>query len=102
MHAAATCRAPRCSAMVWMCLLRRIGGSARKPDPNIKSHNYLNLVMADLEIRDRAPHAWAMLLDTRGFVSEGIGSNVFFVKDGELLTPKADYVLPGVSRAIGA
>ena len=69
-------------------------------DPNIKSHNYLNLVMADLEIRDRAPHAWAMLLDTRGFVSEGIGSNVFFVKDGELLTPKADYVLPGVSRAV--
>ena len=41
-----------------------------------------------------------MLLDTRGFVSEGIGSNVFFVKDGELLTPKADYVLPGVSRAV--
>jgi len=69
-------------------------------DPNIKSHNYLNLVMADLEVRDRSSHAWAVLLDTRGYISEGIGSNVFFVKNGELLTPKADYVLPGVSRAV--
>ena len=69
-------------------------------DPNIKSHNYLNLVMADLEVRDRSSHAWAILLDTRGYVSEGIGSNVFFVQDGELLTPKAAYVLPGVSRAV--
>ena len=69
-------------------------------DPNIKSHNYLNLVMADLEVRDRSSHAWAILLDTRGYVSEGIGSNVFFVQAGELLTPKAAYVLPGVSRAV--
>ena len=69
-------------------------------DPNIKSHNYLNLVMADLEVRDHSSHAWAILLDTRGYVSEGIGSNVFFVQDGELLIPKAAYVLPGVSRAV--
>jgi len=69
-------------------------------DPNIKSHNYLNLVLADLEVRDRSSHAWAILLDTRGYVSEGIGSNVFFVQDGELLTPKTAYVLPGVSRAV--
>ena len=69
-------------------------------DPNIKSHNYLNLVMADLEVRDRSTHAWAILLDTRGFVSEGIGSNIFFVKNGELLTANVDYVLPGVSRAV--
>ena len=69
-------------------------------DPNIKSHNYLNLVMADLEVRDRSSHAWAVLLDTRGYVSEGIGSNVFFVKNGEILTPNAEFVLPGVSRAV--
>ena len=69
-------------------------------DPNVKSHNYLNLVMADLEVRDRSSHAWAVLLDTRGYVSEGIGSNVFFVKNGEILTPNAEFVLPGVSRAV--
>ncbi|MEZ4864601.1 MAG: aminotransferase class IV [Caldilineaceae bacterium] len=66
--------------------------------PNVKSHNYLNLIMGDLEVRAVNPNAWAVLLDTRGFVAEGMGSNVFLVKDGVLYTPKAQYVLAGVSR----
>jgi branched-chain amino acid aminotransferase len=69
-------------------------------DPNIKSHNYLNLVLADLEVRDRSSHAWAVLLDTRGYLSEGIGSNIFLVKDGVVFTPNARYVLAGVSRQV--
>jgi branched-chain amino acid aminotransferase len=67
--------------------------------PNVKSHNYLNLIVADLEVRSYNPKAWALLLDTRGFLSEGMGSNVFLVKDGVLYTPKEQYVLAGVSRA---
>ncbi|MFO1351734.1 MAG: aminotransferase class IV [Gammaproteobacteria bacterium] len=66
--------------------------------PNVKSHNYLNLVVADLEVRSRIPEGWAILLDTRGFLCEGLGSNVFLVKQGALYTPKAQYVLDGVSR----
>ena len=69
-------------------------------NPNIKSHNYLNLVLADLEVCDQADNPWAVLLDTRGFLSEGIGSNVFLVRDGQLLTPRAQYVLEGVSRQV--
>jgi len=69
-------------------------------DPNIKSHNYLNLVLADLEVRDRSSHAWAVLLDTRGYLSEGIGSNIFLVKDGVVFTPDAQYVLAGISRQV--
>jgi len=69
-------------------------------DPNIKSHNYLNLVMADNEVRSRSSHAWAVLLDTRGFLCEGIGSNVFIVRDRTLYTPRPDYVLPGISRQV--
>lgn len=67
--------------------------------PNVKSHNYLNMVVADLEARTYNPNAWAVLLDTRGFLAEGMGSNVFLVKDGVLYTPKEQYVLAGVSRA---
>jgi len=66
--------------------------------PNVKSLNYLNLILGDQEIRNQNPKAWAVLLDTRGFLSEGLGSNVFLVKDGRLLTPKSQYVLAGVSR----
>ena len=66
--------------------------------PSVKSHNYLNLILADLEVRDKGPNAWAVLLDTRGFLCEGIGSNLFLVRDGYLLTPRSQYVLVGVSR----
>jgi branched-chain amino acid aminotransferase len=65
---------------------------------NVKSHNYLNLIIGDLEVRHYNPKAWAVLLDTRGFMAEGMGSNVFLVKDGLLYTPKVQYVLAGVSR----
>lgn len=66
--------------------------------PNVKVHQYLNLILADLEVRSHSPGAWAILLDTRGFLAEGMGSNLFLVKEGVLLTPKAEYVLEGISR----
>jgi len=66
--------------------------------PNAKVHNYLNLVLGDLEVRAQDPEAWALLLDTRGYLCEGIGSNLFLVRNGALCTPKHQYVLAGVSR----
>jgi branched-chain amino acid aminotransferase len=66
--------------------------------PRVKSHNYLNLVMADIEVRDRDPEAWAVLLDQHGHLCEGLGSNIFVVKDGRLMTPRGQYVLEGISR----
>ena len=66
--------------------------------PNVKSHNYLNLVLGDLEVRSQNPDAWAILLDTRGYLCEGIGSNIFTVKEGTIYTPKSQYVLAGVTR----
>lgn len=67
--------------------------------PRAKTHNYLNLIMADEEVKAQDPEAYALLLDHNGNVSEGRGSNVFFVIDGKLATPQERYVLPGVSRA---
>lgn len=66
--------------------------------PNAKTHNYLNLIMGDLEVKARDPEAWAVTLDVNGNLCEGMGSNVFLVRDGALVTPKVKYVLPGVSR----
>jgi branched-chain amino acid aminotransferase len=67
--------------------------------PNAKTHNYLNMVVGDLEARALDSDAWALLLDSRGFLAEGLGSNIFLVRDGGLLTPKRQQVLEGVSRA---
>lgn len=66
--------------------------------PRIKSQSYMNLILADREAKAHHPDAWAVLLDVNGNLSEGIGSNIFLVRDGQLLTPKARYVLAGISR----
>lgn len=66
--------------------------------PRVKTHNYLNMIIGELEIKDRDPEAWAVLLDENGNLCEGIGSNIFVVKNGRLLTPQGRYVLEGVSR----
>jgi branched-chain amino acid aminotransferase len=66
--------------------------------PRVKTHNYLNMVMADLEARNRDPESWAVLLDENGNLAEGMGSNIFVVKDGRIATPQGRYVLEGISR----
>jgi branched-chain amino acid aminotransferase len=66
--------------------------------PRAKMHQYLNLVLADREVKAQNSAAWAVLLDVNGNLSEGQGSNIFLVRDGRLTTPREKYVLPGVSR----
>jgi branched-chain amino acid aminotransferase len=66
--------------------------------PRAKMHQYLNLLLADREVKAQNSSAWAVLLDVNGNLSEGQGSNIFLVRDGRLQTPRERYVLPGVSR----
>jgi len=66
--------------------------------PRAKTHNYLNVIMADREVKAARPEAWSVLLDENGNLCEGIGSNVFVVRGDRIYTPREQYVLPGVSR----
>jgi branched-chain amino acid aminotransferase len=77
---------------------RRVAPEALSP--RAKTHNYLNLVIADLEAKAQDKEAWSVLLDAQGHLAEGIGSNLFIVRDGAVLTPHERWVLPGVSRAV--
>jgi len=45
--------------------------------PRAKTHNYLNLIVADLEAKAQDEEAWSVLLDINGHLAEGIGSNIF-------------------------
>ena len=40
----------------------------------------------------------AMMYDYRGYVAEATGANIFFVKNGEVHTPKPDCFLKGITR----
>jgi branched-chain amino acid aminotransferase len=75
---------------------RRTGPAMQSP--RAKTHNYLNLILADLEVQAQNPEAFAVLLDENGNLCEGRGSNIFMVSDGVLMTPRERYVLPGISR----
>jgi len=55
-------------------------------DPNIKGGNYLNNVIGVIEA-DRRGAEDCLMLDDAGLVTEASNSNVFFVIDGELVTP---------------
>ncbi len=68
--------------------------------PRAKMHNYINLVLADLEVKGQNPDALAITLDINGNLCEGMGSNIFIVKDGTLLTPREQYILAGISRDV--
>ncbi len=59
---------------------------------------YLNSIMAKIECV-RAGFDEAILLDYRGFVSEGPGENIFIVKDGIIYTPPCHAsILKGITR----
>ncbi|MFC7225915.1 aminotransferase class IV [Salinirubellus salinus] len=71
-----------------------------------KTHNYLNGILARVELRRAAAEGdgrvadEALMRDTEGFVAEGASSNLFFVDDGTLHTPAAGDLLPGVTREV--
>ena len=52
----------------------------------IKSLNYLNSVLAKIEANANGVDE-AICLDKNGFISEGVGENLFIVKNGKVLTP---------------
>lgn len=68
--------------------------------PRAKTHNYLNLILGDLEVAAQNPDALSVLLDRDGNLAEGKGSNIFLVTEGRLKTPRERFVLPGVSRQV--
>jgi len=59
---------------------------------------YLNSVLAKIEA-SKAGYQEAILLDSRGFVCEGSGENVYAIRDGAIVTPPHTAgILDGISR----
>ncbi|MCC6544117.1 MAG: branched-chain-amino-acid transaminase [Nitrospirae bacterium] len=77
---------------------RRIPPEALNPE--IKSLNFLNNIMARMEARE-AGASEAFMLSTEGYVAEGTVSNIFIVKEGAVKTaPTSVGILNGVTRSL--
>jgi branched-chain amino acid aminotransferase len=69
-------------------------------DPALKTGNYLNNILALREAHDAGADD-AILLDIHGKVTEATTSNVFFVRNGVIVTPPLNLgMLEGVTRAV--
>jgi branched-chain amino acid aminotransferase len=77
----------------------------RRPNP-LSCHidaklvgQYTSAILASSAARSKGFDE-ALLLDDRGFVAQGPGSNFFYEKDDVLYTPPEGSILPGITRAI--
>lgn len=67
-------------------------------DPQIKSLNYLNNIMAKIEAINSG-YQEAIMLNSMGFVAECTGDNIFLIKDKQLYTPPQSMgTLRGITR----
>ncbi|XP_057497098.1 branched-chain-amino-acid aminotransferase-like protein 1 isoform X2 [Actinidia eriantha] len=67
-------------------------------DSKIHHNNLLNNILAKIEGNNSNADD-AIMLDKDGYVSETNATNIFLAKRGRVVTPHADYCLPGVTRA---
>ena len=65
-------------------------------NPQLKSLNYLNNIMAKIEASN-AGYNEAIMMDANGYVTECTGDNIFLVKKGVLSTPEQSH-LKGITR----
>lgn len=69
-------------------------------DPQIKSLNFLNNILAKIEAKKENAYE-AVMLNYRGYLAEGTITNIFFLADGVLCTPAVSVgILDGITRKI--
>jgi branched-chain amino acid aminotransferase len=67
-------------------------------NPQLKSLNYLNNILAKIEALN-CGYQEAIMLDSMGYVAECTGDNIFIVKNGEMYTPpQCMGTLRGITR----
>ncbi|HEY1719799.1 MAG TPA: aminotransferase class IV [Magnetospirillaceae bacterium] len=67
-------------------------------DPRAKITNKMNHIQAEFEAKAVEREAFALMLATDGCVAEATASNLFFVRDGRVFTPRPRNILLGVMR----
>jgi branched-chain amino acid aminotransferase len=74
----------------------RIHPDSTVVDAKLCGH-YVNSILASMELQGTHYHE-ALLLDSNGYASEGVGENFFIVKDRVIYTPSLGTILSGITR----
>ena len=80
------------------CFTRRNLPAALNPE--VKSLNYLNNILAKIEVVKAGAHE-GIMLNHLGYVAEATGDNIFIVRNGEIVTPPVHTgILEGITREV--
>lgn len=90
--------APHLEAGAHGVIARSRSYASEMVEPKLKHQSRLNMELAELEVADVDPEAFAILLDREGNLTEGTFNAVFLVSGGILRTPKDDSILQSISR----
>lgn len=85
-------------------LIRVVSSSFQRPNPRAfkleakAAGHYVNSILASQEAKSKGFDE-ALLSDMNGNIAEGPGANIFFEKEGKLVTPPKGHILAGITRA---
>ena len=85
------------SSEMYECGVKTILYFGERENPNAKIVNKSFREKVNTEIKVKNAYE-AILVDKNGYITEGSKSNIFMVKDNELITSPIKAVLPGVTR----
>jgi len=81
-------------------IVSNIRRNSLSPVTYMKSANTMEAMLARQQARTKGMDE-ALFLNEKGFLTEASGSNIFLVKDGNLITPRFETgILPGVTRIV--
>ena len=83
--------------------IRLVTSKWRRPDPqtapvHAKAAGLYMICTLSKHDAEAEGYEDALMLDWRGFVSEGTGANIFLIQDGKIHTPTPDCFLDGITR----
>lgn len=89
---------PRGAMQEKQAVLLKIHRNTPEGIERLKSHHYLNNILAKREAGND-PRIEGVFLTKEGFVAEGVVSNIFWIKKGVLFTPSIETgILNGITR----
>jgi branched-chain amino acid aminotransferase group I len=84
----------------YRAIVASIQQNSQSPLSRLKTANYLNIILARREAKEKGAHE-ALLLNERNYLCEGSTNNIFLVAEGNLVTPNEESgCLPGITRQV--